>query len=173
MYGRRDAKKRKEKRGEKSRHRGVAGAAYGGGGLESEASTTTASPHKEYPMSVTARFGFPLEYVTDIPSVKRFFVDVLGLEIDRDHPTFVQFKARAGASYALASDERMAASDAPELWWVVDDARQAFAEMSAKAEVSMPLRELPFGTCFGLKDPAGQIHYVLEFAQTRPSQPVA
>jgi hypothetical protein len=45
--------------------------------------------------------------------------------------------------------------------------------MSAKAEVSLPPRQMPFGTCFGIKDPAGQVHYVLELAQDRPSQPAA
>ena len=36
----------------------------------------------------------------------------------------------------------------------------------------MPLPEMPFGKCFGIKDPAGQVHYLLEFASERPSQPV-
>lgn len=47
-------------------------------------------------MAVTTRFGFALEYVSDIDAVKRFYVDVLGLEVDREHPTFVQFKDPAG-----------------------------------------------------------------------------
>lgn len=122
----------------------------------------------------TARFGFALEYVTDVQAAKRFFVDVLGLEVERDHPTFVQFKAGAGASYAIASDEPMdpAAADKAELWWLVDDAQAAFSEMSARAEVTQPVTQKPFGTCFGIKDPAGQVHYVLEFAQARPSRQV-
>jgi catechol 2,3-dioxygenase-like lactoylglutathione lyase family enzyme len=123
----------------------------------------------------TARFGFALEYVTDVDAAKRFFVEVLGLEVERDHPTFVQFKAGDSASYAIASDQPMdpATAGKPELWWVVDDAEAAFGEMSARAEVSLPLRQMPFGTCFGIKDPAGQVHYVLEFAQARPSRAVA
>jgi catechol 2,3-dioxygenase-like lactoylglutathione lyase family enzyme len=122
--------------------------------------------------SSTARFGFALEYVSDINAARRFFVDVLGLAVDRDHPTFVQFKAQDGASYAIASDEPMDKSGGPELWWLVDDAAGAFGEMSSRAEVSMPLREMPFGKCFGIKDPDGQVHYLLEFASERPSQPV-
>lgn len=122
-----------------------------------------------------ARFGFPLEYVGDVEAAKRFFVDVLGLEVERDHPTFVQFKAGDGARYAIASDEPMSpsAGEKAELWWVVDDAEAAYREMSASAEVSMPIRQMPFGTCFGIKDPAGQVHYVLEFAPERPSQQVS
>ena len=126
-------------------------------------------------VSNKARFGFALEYVSDINAARRFFTETLGLEVDRDHPTFVQFKARDGASYAIASDEPMdpANGRAPELWWLVDDAEAAFREMSSSAQVSMPLREMPFGTCFGIKDPGGQVHYVLELAQERPSRQVS
>ena len=123
----------------------------------------------------TARFGFPLEYVSDVERAKSFFVDVLGLEVERDHPTFVQFKAGDGARYAIASDQPMdpAAAARTELWWVVDDAEAAFREMSSRAEVSLPPLQMPFGTCFGIKDPAGQVHYVLELAPARPSREVA
>jgi catechol 2,3-dioxygenase-like lactoylglutathione lyase family enzyme len=120
-----------------------------------------------------ARFVFALEYVSDIESTRRFFVDVLGLEVERDHPTFIQFKARDGAGYAIASDEPLVEGASPELWWQVADAEAAFKEMSSKAEVSLPLRQMPFGTCFGVKDPAGQVHYLLEFADERPSQQVS
>ena len=33
-------------------------------------------------MANTARFGFPLEYTKDIQATKRFFTDVLGLQLD-------------------------------------------------------------------------------------------
>jgi catechol 2,3-dioxygenase-like lactoylglutathione lyase family enzyme len=123
-------------------------------------------------MTHKATFGFVLEYVSDVQRAKGFFTDVLGLQVERDHPTFVQFKTSGGA-YALASDERMEPGRGdPELWWVVDDARSAFAEMSARADVAMPLREMPFGTCFGIKDPAGQVHYMIQLSANRPSQPV-
>ena len=122
---------------------------------------------------VVARFAFTLEYTTDIPAVRRFYTDVLGLQVDRDHPTFVQFKDANGAAYAIASDAPMDRGDVPELWWSVDDAESAFAEMSQQAELAMPLRDMPFGKCFGIKDPTGQVHYLLEFAQQRPSQQVA
>jgi catechol 2,3-dioxygenase-like lactoylglutathione lyase family enzyme len=126
-------------------------------------------------MTSKAQFAFALEYVSDIAAAKRFFTDVLGLEIDREAPTFVQFKAGNGSSYAIASDEAMDGNKdrAPELWWIVDDAEAAFREMSAHAEVGLPLRQMPFGMCFGIKDPTGQVHYLLEFARERPSQPVA
>jgi catechol 2,3-dioxygenase-like lactoylglutathione lyase family enzyme len=125
--------------------------------------------------NTVARFGFALEYVTDVPATRDFFVKVLGLKVERDHPTFVQFADAGGVSYAIASDERMDPSQTgvPELWWVVPNVQAAFDEMSKTSEVSMPLRQMPFGTCFGIKDPSGQVHYVLEFAQQRPSQAVA
>jgi catechol 2,3-dioxygenase-like lactoylglutathione lyase family enzyme len=121
-----------------------------------------------------ARFAFALDYVKDMDATKRFFVDVLGLELDRDAPTFAQFRDQAGNAYAIASDEPMDPKHAgvPELWWLVDDADTAFGEMSSKAQVSLPPRQMPFGKCFGIKDPNGQVHYVLELAQVRPSQPV-
>ena len=114
-----------------------------------------------------------LEYATDIDRTKRFFADVLGLEVDRDHPSFVQFKDKSGAAYAIASDEPMQPGVTPELWWAVADAEAALKDMASKGEISMPLRQMPFGKYFGIKDPAGQMHYVLEFATVRPSQQVS
>jgi predicted enzyme related to lactoylglutathione lyase len=125
--------------------------------------------------SSKAHFAFALEYVANIDTATRFFVDVLGLEIDRAAPDFVQFKAGNGATYAIASDKPMDGSNVgvPELWWVVEDAEAAFGEMSRAAQVKMPLRQMPFGTCFGINDPSGQVHYMVELAGQRPSQPVA
>lgn len=34
-------------------------------------------------MNSKAKFGFVLEYVTDIEATKRFYVEVLGLEVER------------------------------------------------------------------------------------------
>ena len=118
-------------------------------------------------MSIKAKFGMALEYVADIEAATRFYVDVLGLEVKRRHPTFTQFD-----NFALGSDESMAESRDREIYWIVDDAEAAFSELSQIAEVSMPLRQMPFGKVFGITDPAGQPIYLLEFARERPSQPV-
>jgi len=123
-------------------------------------------------MTTRPRFGFALEYVSDMEAVKCFYVDVLGLEVERDHPMFVQFKDQAGASFAIASDESMSGTDDLELYWLVDDAEAAFDELSGKAEVSLPLKQMPFGKVFGLKDPAGQPRYLIELAEGRPSRRV-
>jgi hypothetical protein len=71
--------------------------------------------------------------------------------------------------FAIASDESLSGTDETELYWLVDDAEAAFADLSLRAEVAAPLRELPFGKVFGLKDPAGRPQYVLELARNRPS----
>jgi catechol 2,3-dioxygenase-like lactoylglutathione lyase family enzyme len=110
------------------------------------------------------KFGFALEYVSDIDAARRFYVDVLGLVAQREHPTFVQFE-----DFAIASDESLSGTRELELYWLVDDARAAFKELASKGEVTFPLKQLPFGTVFGLKGPTGQPRFVLELAQNRPS----
>ena len=124
-------------------------------------------------MSSKPRFGFALAYVSDVAAVKRFYVDVLGLTVERDHPRFVQFKDEAGARFAIASDESLGDKANLELYWLVDDAEAAFQDLSEKAEICLPLTQMPFGKVFGLKDPAGQPRYLLEFAQDRPSRSVS
>ncbi len=79
-------------------------------------------------MSLKPRFGFVVEYVTDIEAAKRFYLDVLGLEMERYHPTFVQF-----GTFAIANDESMTCSRDPELYWLVDDAEEAFRDLSQES----------------------------------------
>ena len=71
----------------------------------------------------------------------------------------------------MASDESMNVNRDPEVYWLVDDAEAAFKDFSKKADVVMPLKQMPFGKVFGIKDPVGQPLYLVEFAQNRPSQP--
>jgi catechol 2,3-dioxygenase-like lactoylglutathione lyase family enzyme len=122
-------------------------------------------------MSSKLRFGFVLEYVTDIDAVKRFYVDVLGLEVEREAPVFVQFKDQAGTSYAIASDASTGGGTDPEVYWLTEDAEAAYAELSRQAPVSVPLSQKPFGKVFGIEDPAGQAAYIVELAANRPSRP--
>ncbi|MCL4561300.1 MAG: VOC family protein [Chloroflexi bacterium] len=119
-------------------------------------------------MSNQPKFGFLLEYVTDIEAVKRFYVEVLGFEVERAHPVFVQFKDH----FAIASDESLSGTRDPEVYWLVDDAEAAFDDLSRKTETIFPIKQMPFGKVFSIKDPAGQPLYLLEFARERPSQPV-
>ena len=124
-------------------------------------------------MTSAPRFGFTLEYVSDIQAAKRFCVEVLGLQVEREHPVFVQLEDQAGARFAIASDESLSGSRDRELYWVVDDAEGAFGEMSRKARVSVPLKQMPFGKVFAITDPAGQPHFLIELAPDRPSRPVS
>jgi catechol 2,3-dioxygenase-like lactoylglutathione lyase family enzyme len=128
---------------------------------------------KEYlQMAIHPRFALALAYVPDVAAAKRFYVDVLGLEVERDHPTFVQFKSDGGAAFAIASDAAMTPGAELELYWLVEDAEAAFQELSRTAKVSLPLTQQPFGKVFGVVDPTGQPRYLLEFARERPSREV-
>ncbi len=118
-------------------------------------------------MSIQAKFGFVLEYVTDIEAAKRFYEQVIGLKVERYHPTYVQFN-----HFAIASDESLSGNRSPEHYWLVDDAEQAYSELSQKGEVLIPLAQKAFGKVFAIKDPAGQPLFLLEFSRNRPSQAV-
>lgn len=123
-------------------------------------------------MANQPRFGFVVEYVDDVATAKSFYTDVLGLEVDRESPNFIQFTDPAGVSHAIASDESLLGGRDPEMYWVVDDASALFDRLAKSSQVSFPLTTKPFGTVFGLKDPAGQTQFFIEFARERPSQPV-
>jgi predicted enzyme related to lactoylglutathione lyase len=123
-------------------------------------------------MASKPRFGFVLEYVDDVASAKPFYVDVMGLKVERESPEFIQFSDPAGVNFAIASDESLGGTREPEVYWVVDDAAAAHQALPASAKVSHPLEQKPFGTVFGVQDPAGETQFFIEFARTRPSQPV-
>lgn len=116
-------------------------------------------------MTRKPQFGFAVEYVEDIEAARRFYADVVGLEVERTHPTFVQFH-----NFAIASDQSLDGSRDTELYWLVDDADAAFAELSESAEVTLPVKQMPFGKVFGIKGASGEPRYLLELAANRPSQ---
>jgi catechol 2,3-dioxygenase-like lactoylglutathione lyase family enzyme len=116
---------------------------------------------------MTPRFGFVVVYVKDIAASKRFYADVLGLRVEREAPTFIQFE-----HFALAADERLTGGREPEIYWLVDDAEAAERELRGKATIDPPLAQKPFGKVFGVRDPDGGTRLLLEFARSRPSQPV-
>ena len=118
-------------------------------------------------MNAEPRFGFVIAYLDDIAAARRFYVDIMGLTVQREAPTFVQF-----SSFALASDESMDGKRNLEIYWLVDDAEATLKGLRAKATVSMELRSLPFGKVFGISDPSGQPRYLLELSRNRPSRPV-
>ena len=115
----------------------------------------------------TPTFGFAIEYVADIEAARRFYVDVIGLTVRREHPTFVQFDA-----FAIATDEAMGPGRDRELYWLVDDVAQALAAIEGRAEIVMPLQHEAFGDVCGVAGPAGQPVYLLQLAADRPSRSV-
>jgi len=116
---------------------------------------------------IKPKFGFVVEYVPDIQAAKRFYIEVLGLDVERDHPTFVQF-----SHFAIANDESLSGSRDPEVYWFVDDAAAAFKELSQRADVTLPLTQRPYGKVFGIAEPSGAPRYLLELARERPSRPM-
>jgi predicted enzyme related to lactoylglutathione lyase len=118
-------------------------------------------------MEIAPKFEFALEYVDDVETARAFYEEVLGLAAQRYHPTFVQFD-----HFAIASDERVGGGDEPELYWSVEDIGAAYREMSGKADIAVPLKEMPFGKVFAVKDPAGRPRFLLEWAKERPSEGV-
>jgi catechol 2,3-dioxygenase-like lactoylglutathione lyase family enzyme len=112
-------------------------------------------------------FGFVIEYVTDIQAATRFYTHVMGMKVERQHPSFVQFE-----HFAIATDESLSGTRDPELYWLVEDAESARAALSPQAEVTHELKQMPFGKVFGIKGPTGQPRYLLELAASRPSIPV-
>ncbi len=119
-------------------------------------------------MPDTARFGFAIEYVSDTDAARRFYTEVLGLQAQRVHPRFVQFD-----HFAVASDESLSGTGETELYWLVDDADAALAQMSKKTAITMPLQTRDYGKVFAITGPAGRPQYVLELARHRPSEVVS
>ena len=114
----------------------------------------------------TPRFGFVVEYVKDIERAQRFYTDVLGLELQRVAPSFVQFE-----HFAIASDESLGSGE-PELYWLIDDAEAAWRELSTTSDIALPLTEKPFGKVFAVKDLDGRRRYLIELAAGRPGKAV-
>ena len=122
--------------------------------------------------STTPRFGFVLEYVPDVNAAKAFYTDILGLEVRRESPEFVQFADASGVGWAIASDASLSGEGRPETYWIVEDIAVFATSLSGKAVVTHPLEARPFGQVLGIADPAGETQYLVEFAQERPSQEV-
>lgn len=118
-------------------------------------------------MTLAPRFGLVVTYVSDIERAKRFYTDVLGLKIEREASTFVQFD-----HFALASDAPLGESGEPELYWLVENAEAAYAALRERAPIVRPLETKPFGKVFAVRDPDGGVRFVLELARNRPSEAV-
>ena len=114
---------------------------------------------------------FIVRHVTDIAAARAFYTEKMGLEIEAEQPGFVQFKSQEGAPFAisLASADPVAAalpggqSEPLELWWYVDDADGAYAELKDRGvEIVFPPMDAPFGRAFAIKDAAGEYCFILQ-----------
>lgn len=124
-------------------------------------------------MTNAFHFGLLIEYVNDIMAAKPFYTDVLGLAVDREAPDFIQFVDPSGVHVGIASDGSLGPAGKPEVFWLVDNAREAFKVLPDTVEICYPLSDKPFGTVFGIMDPAGEVQYVLELTKERPSTAVS
>jgi len=118
-------------------------------------------------MDQKLKFGFIVEYVKDIKAARMFYVETLGLVVEREHPTYIQFE-----TFAIATDEPMGGETNQELYWLVNDANIAFSSLSDSDDICLPLKQMPFGKVFGVRDPDGKPRYILELANNRPSKEV-
>ena len=111
--------------------------------------------------------NFVLLHVTDIEQATAFYTEKFGLAIEDQMPGFVQFKQPMGqgATLALSSEGDGSPVQNVELWWFVDDADAAYADLVAKdVTVAQPLKDEPFGRTFAIKDPAGNTMYIMKLA---------
>lgn len=115
-------------------------------------------------MPIQPQFGFILEYVTDIQAARRWYVEVLGLKVQREHAVFVQFEG-----FAIANDESLTGTREPEIYWVVEDAEAAYRELAAKGQAGGPPKQMPFGKVVVVNEPGGRPRFLLEWAADRPS----
>jgi predicted enzyme related to lactoylglutathione lyase len=104
--------------------------------------------------------NFVILHVQDLPAARQFYTEALGYTIERESPEFVQFDSRGGATLALGTEDAGAPT---ELWWFVDDAETACADLRSKGVVVVaPPHEEPFGRAFEVADPAGNVVRLLQ-----------
>lgn len=107
---------------------------------------------------------FIIRHVDDVDAARTFYTEKLGFEVTAEQPGFVQFAAPNGANFAIARNTDDPYEQPLELWWHVDNADAAHAELVAKGvEIAFPPRDEPFGRAFAVKDPvAGDLRYMFQ-----------
>jgi predicted enzyme related to lactoylglutathione lyase len=105
---------------------------------------------------VKTNLDFVLLHVADLAAARAFYTEMFGLEVEDENAGFIQFRRPAGAMFALEADAAATAHAGVELWWEVENAEEAHAELTGKGVgVVGPLAERPFGRVFAIADPAG------------------
>jgi len=104
--------------------------------------------------------NFVMLYVPDIEKARAFYTEKLGLVVEDEQPTFVQFKQNAdmGAIFSLAEQADVSPYKGVELWWMVDNADATYATLvNRDVEIVSQPSDEPFGRAFSVKDPAGNV----------------
>jgi len=110
--------------------------------------------------------NFVLVHVANVAEARAFYIEKLGFTVEAEAPGFVQFTRADGASYALS--QAGPGEEGTELWWFVDDADATHAALEAAGVPTVrPPHDEPFGRAFAMKDPSGNLLYMLQLA--RPS----
>lgn len=109
--------------------------------------------------------SFVLVHVDNVAEARTFYSETLGLTVEDEAPGFVQFARPSGQGAAFAIIERSA--ETPELWWDVENADAAHAELVRRGvEVLSAPEDKPFGRAFAIKDPAGNTLHLLQALKT-------
>ena len=99
---------------------------------------------------------FVLLHVPDLAAARAFYTEKLGFAVESEAPGFIQFRRPAGAIFALQQDDAAKPYAGVELWWLVENADEAHADLSARGiPIVAPLADQPFGRAFSFTDPAG------------------
>ena len=108
-----------------------------------------------------AGLNFVLVHVDDVATARAFYTEKLGLTVADEQPGFVQFAQPGGRGAAFAVVERGA--EVPELWWDVEDADAAYAELKRQGvSVLSEPEDRPFGRTFSIKDSSGNTLHLLQ-----------
>lgn len=124
-----------------------------------------------------------LEYVVllvrDITPVRDFYLETLGLTLAErtlggrpqdpkdESPQFVQFNPPGGrgATFALQVDANAQPIANPALTWLVEDVNAAHAQLVRHGvEIVSAPADYPFGRELRIKDPGGNVIYLLQLA---------
>lgn len=108
--------------------------------------------------------NFPAKKVA---AAKRFYQDVLGLDLLMDHGWIATYGSSAKMSVQISfASEGGSGTKVPDLSIEVDDVDEALARMKkARFKIVYPLTEEPWGVRrFYVKDPFGKIVNILEHA---------
>ncbi len=107
--------------------------------------------------------GIVVLYVNDVEKARKFYTEVVGLQVDEAQSSaqFVMLRPSAGSLLALeditiAPVDKVSAPRSAEIGFEVDNADAVWKRWKAcGVEMVTPLEDKPFGRTFTAKDPEG------------------